>query len=358
MRDNGAHKRRRVAATGRIPPIWDTRPTRIRMLRSPGYRPLGPLYFVPFQGGGTSEASGECGGPNVPARTDKILQILQTLPFEWNGCTFERHIPAVTKEATAAAAASWHIATLGEPPIPPPPFGRPRLFEWHQGFSRSQSRREKQVFPRRDLAPPWTPDPPPQDRPGFGPGSGKQLAVAAVGATGGGLGPYRPRDSNNPRIPRKNKTPASHMRLPPFLEMANKLPLPTTATHVPGHPPGAAAFRNKNSAAVAPLPSSPRATCGADDSCASPALSKRNEVPGIKSAMNQASGSGGSMTVRLSHDGGVPESDALVTKAKKPPRMNKSSSERSGGNAYNSNNKAFARAPPFRNIPRRTVRRS
>ncbi|XP_037557653.1 trithorax group protein osa-like [Dermacentor silvarum] len=41
--------------------------------------------------------------------------------------------------------------TPGEPPIPPPPSGRPRSFWWLQGSSRSQSQRgnQQQAFPRR-----------------------------------------------------------------------------------------------------------------------------------------------------------------------------------------------------------------
>ncbi|KAH7981221.1 hypothetical protein HPB49_022432 [Dermacentor silvarum] len=360
MRYSGPPRRRRVAAPGRIPPIWATRSTRRHTLWPPRYRPLGSLYFVPFQGGGPVEAPGACGGPSAQANMDTILPLLQ---FEWNGCTFGRYIPAVPKGATAAVASSWHMATPGDPPMPTPPFGWPKSLEWHQRHLRSQSRRgwHQQVFPWRAPAPPWTLGSLPQDRPGYGSGTSKRLAVTVVGAPEGGSGPYRPRDQNNPEIPRKeNKMPASHMHLPPFLAMANKLPSPTTATHVPRHPPGAAAFRNKNSAAAAPLPSSLRVAFGGDDSCASPALSKRNEVSDIMSPMNQASGSGGNYRAGGGDDGGVPESDALGVKPKKPPRMNmkftKSSSERSGGNApYNSGNKAFARAPPFGNVPRHTV---
>lgn len=365
MRYSGPAKRRREAAPGRIPPLWATRPTPGGPLWPPRYPPLGSPYFVPFLGGGPPEAPGACLGPSAQAAKKDKAKIVQ---FEWNGCTFYRYIPEGTK-----GAAGRHM-TPGEPPIPPPPFARPR-FEWHQRTSRSQSRRRKQqqVFPPRAPAPLWTPGPLPQERPGGGPVSSKQqfaAAAAAMGATGGGAGPFRPREPN-PRIPRKeNKTPASHMHLPPFLattssKTATKSPSPTTATHVQG-PPRAAAFRNKESAATAPLPFSLKAAFGADECCASPALPKRNETPG-NSGINQGSGGGGksraagggSMTVRRSHDGGgVPESDMLGAKPKKPPRMNnmtftKSSSERSGGNSsYNGGNKAFGRAPPFRNSPR------
>ncbi|KAH7940618.1 hypothetical protein HPB49_002544 [Dermacentor silvarum] len=379
MRYSGPAKRRREAGPGRIPPLWATRPTPGGPLWPPRYPPLGSPYFVPFLGGGPPEAQGACVGPSAQASKKDKAKIVQ---FEWNGCTFYRYIPDGTKGAAAAAvaAAGRHMGTPGEPPIPPPPFGRPRSFEWHQRSSRSQSRRRKQqqVFPPRAPAPPWTPGPLPQDRPG--PVNSKQFSVAsaaaaaaaaAMGAPGGGTGPYRPREPN-PRIPRKeNKAPASHMHLPPFLattssKAAAKSPSPTTATHVQG-PPRAAAFRNKDSAAAAPLPFSLRAAFGAEDCCASPASSKRNETPGILSGMNQASGGGnkprvaggGNVTVRRSHDAGVPESDVLGAKPKKPPRMSnmtftKSPSERSAGNApYNGgNSKAFARAPPFRNSPR------
>uniref|UniRef100_A0A131YML8 Uncharacterized protein n=1 Tax=Rhipicephalus appendiculatus TaxID=34631 RepID=A0A131YML8_RHIAP len=368
MRYSGPAKRRREAAPGRIPPLWATRPTPGGPLWPPRYPPLGSPYFVPFLGGGPPEAPGACMGPSAQAAKKDKAKIVQ---FEWNGCTFYRYIPEGTK-----GAAGRHM-TPGEPPIPPPPFARTR-FEWHQRTSRSQSRRRKQqqVFPPRAPAPLWTPGPLPQDRSGGGPGSSKQFAAAAaaaaaMGASGGGGGPYRPREPN-PRIPRKeNKTPASHMHLPPFLastssKTATKSPSPTTATHVQG-PPRAAAFRNKESAATAPLPFSLKAAFGADDCCASPALPKRNETPGTNSGMSHGSGGGGgksraagggSMTVRRSHDGGgVPESDMLGAKPKKPPRMNNmtftKSSERSNGNSsYNGGNKAFSRAPPFRNSPR------
>ncbi|XP_065309671.1 uncharacterized protein [Dermacentor albipictus] len=377
MRYSGPAKRRREAAPGRIPPLWATRPTPGGPLWPPRYPPLGSPYFVPFLGGGPPEVQGACVGPSAQAAKKDKAKIVQ---FEWNGCTFYRYIPDGNKGAAAAAAAAAaagrHMGTPGEPPIPPPPFVRPRSFEWHQRSSRSQSRRRKQqqVFPPRAPAPPWTPGPLPQDRPG----SSKQFSVAsaaaaaaAMSATGGGAGPYRPREPN-PRIPRKeNKTPASHVHLPPFLattssKAAAKSPSPTTATHVQG-PPRAAAFRNKDSAAAAPLPFSLRAAFGADDCCASPAMSKRNETPGMLSGTNQASGGGGkprvpgggNMTVRRSQDVAVPESDVLGAKPKKPPRMNnmtftKSPSDRSGGNVpfNNGNSKAFARAPPFRNSPR------
>ncbi|KAL1481450.1 hypothetical protein MTO96_015602 [Rhipicephalus appendiculatus] len=289
MRYSGPAKRRREAAPGRIPPLWATRPTPGGPLWPPRYPPLGSPYFVPFLGGGPPEAPGACMGPSAQAAKKDKAKIVQ---FEWNGCTFYRYIPEGTK-----GAAGRHMTPGG--------------------------------------------------------------------------GPYRPREPN-PRIPRKeNKTPASHMHLPPFLastssKTATKSPSPTTATHVQG-PPRAAAFRNKESAATAPLPFSLKAAFGADDCCASPALPKRNETPGTNSGMNHGSGGGGgksraagggSMTVRRSHDGGgVPESDMLGAKPKKPPRMNNmtftKSSERSNGNSsYNGGNKAFSRAPPFRNSPR------
>ncbi|KAH7977322.1 hypothetical protein HPB49_000614 [Dermacentor silvarum] len=213
MRDSGPPKQFRMTAPGRIPPLWVARPTRRRMLWPPRYPPVFSLYFVPFQGGRPSEVTGAGGGPSVPARTDKIL------PLEWNGCTFDRYTPAATKGAAAAAAASWHMASPGEPSIPPPPFGRPRSFERYQGFSRSQSRRGKhqQVYPRRAPAPPWTPGPLPQDIPGPDP-------VAASSSPSSQWAPpsHRHREQNQ-TIPRKeNKAPASHMRLPPFLAMGTK----------------------------------------------------------------------------------------------------------------------------------------
>ncbi|XP_037559231.1 WAS/WASL-interacting protein family member 1-like [Dermacentor silvarum] len=331
MRDSGARKRRRTVAPGRIPLHWAARPTRRRTLWPPRYRPLVSLNFVPFQGGRPSEETGARGGPSISARTDK------TLPFEWNGYTFDWY---TCRDQGSRRCCSCQLArgyTPGEPPIPPPLFGRPRSFVWHQTSSRSRGRRgTRQVFPRRSPAPPWTPGPLAQDRPDPYP-----EAVGSSPSPPRAPPSYRPRD-HNPRIPRKeNKAPAGHMHLPPVLAMANKLPSPTTTTHVPGHPPVPATFRNKNSAAVVPLPSSLRAAFGADDCCALAALSKRNEVPGIVSPMNRASRSGGkyraagggNMTVRLSHHGGLPESDALGAKPKKPPRINNSPSERSGGNA-------------------------
>ncbi|XP_037563004.1 proline-rich protein 36-like [Dermacentor silvarum] len=113
-----------------MPPLRATRPTRRRMLWLPRYHPLGSVYIGPFQGGGPFEASRACGGSSAQAKTDSIL----------------------TKGAVTAAAASMHMTTPGEPPIPPPPSGRPRSFGWLQGSSRSQSRRGKQqqVFPRRN----------------------------------------------------------------------------------------------------------------------------------------------------------------------------------------------------------------
>ncbi|XP_049517039.1 basic salivary proline-rich protein 2-like [Dermacentor silvarum] len=57
-------------------------------------------------------------------------------------------LPEPTREPTASVPREG--PTTGEPPIPPPPSGRPRSFWWLQGSSRSQSRRGKhQVFPRR-----------------------------------------------------------------------------------------------------------------------------------------------------------------------------------------------------------------
>ncbi|KAL3169474.1 hypothetical protein MRX96_031488 [Rhipicephalus microplus] len=335
MRYSGPSKRRREAVSGRVPPMWTGRPM--------------------------------AGGPAVATQAVKKGKA-NIVQFEWNGCTFYRYIPEGTKGPT-----SRHMIP-GEPPIPLPPFARPP-FEWRQRTSRSQSRRRKQpqVFPPRAPAPLWTPRPLPLNRSGGGPESTKQFAAVAVamGTSGGGSVPYRPREPN-PRIPRKeSKTPASHMHLPPFLAAVSskpptKSPSPNTATRVQG-PPRAAAFKTKDFASTVPLPFPLRAAFAANECCASPALPKRNEAPGTNSGTGQGSsggggkskpGGGGNTTARRSNDGGgVRESDMLGAKPKKPPRMNNmtftKSSERSSGNSsYNSGNKAFSRAPPFRNSPR------
>ncbi|KAH8029060.1 hypothetical protein HPB51_022228 [Rhipicephalus microplus] len=244
-----------------------------------------------------------------------------------------------------------HHMIPGEPPIPLQPFAR-LPFKWRQQTSRSQSRRRKQqqVFPPRAPAPLWTPGPLPLHRSGGGPESTEQFAAVAVamGTSGGGSVPYRPREPN-PRIPRKeSKTPASHMHLPPFpaavsSKPPNKSPSPNTATRVQV-PPRAAAFKTEDFASTVPLLFPLRAAFAANECCASPAaLPKRNETTSMNSETGQGSSGGGgkskaagggNMTARWSNDGGgVRESDMLGAKPKKPPRMNNmtftKSSERS-----------------------------
>ncbi|KAH8022186.1 hypothetical protein HPB51_023036 [Rhipicephalus microplus] len=193
--------------------------------------------------------------------------------------------------------------------------------------------------------------------------STKQFAAVAVamGTSGGGSVPYRPREQN-PRIPRKeSKTLASHMHLPPFQAAVSskppiKSPSPKTATRVQG-PPRAAAFKTKDFTSTVPLPFPLRAAFAANECCASPALPKKNETSGTNSGTGQGSSGGGrkskaagggNMTARRSNNGGgVRDYDMLEAKPKKPPRLNNmtftKSSERSSGNSsYNSGNKAFS----------------